>query len=175
MFLHIDGAKSGVYVYLNGQHIGYSEDSKSTVEYLLNPHLRKGENHLTLKIYRWSTGSYLECQDFWRISGIERDVWLSAEPQVSVRDFHITSTLDDSYHDGIFRLQTELRNTTGKRQRATVSYELRSDEGSTLVASTSQSIDIKDTAAFADFSATIPDVRPWSSEQPQLYTLYVKV
>ena len=175
VFLHIDGAKSGVYVYLNGQHIGYSEDSKSTVEYLLNPHLRKGENHLTLKIYRWSTGSYLECQDFWRISGIERDVWLSAEPQVSVRDFHITSTLDDSYRDGIFRLQTELRNTTGKRQRTTVSYELRSDNGGTIVAASSQSIDIKDTAAFADFSATIPNVRPWSSEQPQLYTLYVKV
>lgn len=175
VFLHIDGAKSGVYVYLNGQHIGYSEDSKSTVEYLLNPHLRKGENHLTLKIYRWSTGSYLECQDFWRISGIERDVWLSAEPQVSVRDFHITSTLDDSYRDGIFRLQTELRNTTGKRQRATVSYELRSDDGGTIVAASSQSIDIKDTVAFAGFSATIPNVQSWSSEQPQLYTLYVKV
>ncbi len=175
VFLHIDGAKSGVYVYLNGQHIGYSEDSKSTVEYLLNPHLRKGENSLTLKIYRWSTGSYLECQDFWRISGIERDVWLSAEPQVSVRDFHITSTLDDSYHDGIFHLQTELRNTTGKRQRTTVSYELRSDDGGTIVAASSQSIDIKDTVAFADFSATIPNVRPWSSEQPQLYTLYVTV
>ena len=76
IYLHLAGAKSGVYVYLNGQEVGYSEDSKNPAEFLINRYVTPGKNVLTLKIFRWSTGSYLECQDFWRISGIERDVFL---------------------------------------------------------------------------------------------------
>lgn len=175
VFLHIDGAKSGVYVYVNGREVGYNEDSKSTVEFLLNPYLRKGDNSITLKIYRWSTGSYLECQDFWRISGIERDVWLSAEPKIAVRDFHVTSTLDDQYRDGVFRLQAELRNATGKKAKATVSYELVADGSGDVVAQASQAVSVADTSATVSFSASIPNVRQWSSEHSHLYTLYIKV
>ena len=75
VYLHIAGAKSGLYVYVNGKEVGYSEDSKNPAEFLINDYLQPGKNVLTLKIFRWSTGSYLECQDFWRISGIERDVF----------------------------------------------------------------------------------------------------
>ena len=89
IFLHIAGAKSGVYVYLNGQEVGYSEDSKNPAEFLVNPYLKPGKNVLVLKIFRWSTGSYLECQDFWRMSGIERDVFLWSQPKVAVRDFEV--------------------------------------------------------------------------------------
>ena len=80
IFLSIDGAKSGVYVYVNGKEVGYSEDSKNTAEFKLNKYLKAGKNSLVLKIFRWSTGAYLECQDFWRISGIERDVFLFSQP-----------------------------------------------------------------------------------------------
>ena len=78
VYLNIGGAKSGCYVYVNGVLVGYNEDSKNTAEYNLTPYLHKGENLVALRIYRWSTGSYLECQDFWRLSGIERDVYVFA-------------------------------------------------------------------------------------------------
>ena len=97
IYLHIAGAKSGCYVYVNGKEVGYNEDSKNPAEYLINDYLQPGKNVLTLKIFRWSTGSYLECQDFWRMSGIERDVFLYSQPKASVNDFRITSTLDDAY------------------------------------------------------------------------------
>ena len=110
IYLHIAGAKSGVYVYLNGNEVGYNEDSKNPAEFLINKYLRNGKNTLVLKIFRWSTGSYLECQDFWRLSGIERDVFLYSQPKVAVKDFRVISTLDDSYTDGIFKLAVDVRN-----------------------------------------------------------------
>lgn len=101
IYLHIAGAKSGVYVYLNGQEVGYNEDSKNPAEFLINKYIKNGKNTLVLKIFRWSTGSYLECQDFWRLSGIERDVFLYSQPKTAVKDFRVVSTLDDSYTNGI--------------------------------------------------------------------------
>ena len=97
IYLHIAGAKSGLYVYVNGKEVGYSEDSKNPAEFLINKYLQPGKNVLTLKIFRWSTGSYLECQDFWRLSGIERDVYLWSQPKIAVNDYRIVSTLDDTY------------------------------------------------------------------------------
>lgn len=159
---------------MNGREVGYSEDSKSKVEYLINPYLRQGDNTLTLKIFRYSTGSYLECQDFWRMSGIERDVYLWAQDKVSLRDFHVKSTLDDSYRNGIFRLQTQLQNLTGKKQKAQVSYTLLNKEGRE-VAGGRQEILMKDASATVDFDATLPDVLTWTSEKPNLYTLLMTV
>lgn len=111
IFLSIDGAKSGVYVYINGKEVGYSEDSKTAAEFRINPYVKPGKNSLVLKIFRWSTGSYLECQDFWRISGIERDVYLWSQPKTSLRDFRVKSTLDDNYKNGIFELKPPLAIT----------------------------------------------------------------
>ena len=79
VFLNLAGIKSGTYVYVNGKEIGYSEDSKSLARFDITWALMRGDNELTLKVYRYTTASYLECQDFWRISGIERDVYLSSE------------------------------------------------------------------------------------------------
>ena len=129
IFLHIAGAKSGVYVYLNGQEVGYNEDSKNPAEYLINPYVKEGKNTLVLKIFRWSTGSYLECQDFWRLSGIERDVFLYSQPKTAIRDFHVVSTLDDSYQNGLFRLDVALRNRADVEKQVEVSYELRDASG----------------------------------------------
>ena len=124
VYLHIGGAKSGLYVYINGREVGYSEDSKNPAEFLINPYLKQGKNIVTLKIFRWSTGSYLECQDFWRISGIERDVYLWSQPKIAVNDFRIVSTLDDSYTNGIFRLTVDVKNHSSKTENVTVSYRL---------------------------------------------------
>ena len=110
IFLRLEGAKSGVYVYVNGQEVGYSEDSKNPAEFLINNYLKPGKNSLVIKIFRWSTGSYLECQDFWRMSGIERDVFLFSQPKTHIKDFNVVSTLDDTYKNGIFKLNVDVTN-----------------------------------------------------------------
>ena len=120
----------------HGHEAGYSEDSKNPAEFLINPYVHAGKNTLTLKIYRWSTGSYLECQDFWRISGIERDVFLYAQPKAAVKDFCIKSTLDDSYRNGIFSLKADLRNRRGEASELSLTYELLDAEGKTIATET---------------------------------------
>lgn len=175
IYLQLAGAKSGCYVYINGKEVGYSEDSKNPAEYLINDYLQKGENVLTAKIFRWSTGSYLECQDFWRISGIERDVFLYAREKASVRDFSIVSTLDDTYKKGIFRLNLDLQNTAAQSQDVTLAYKLADTNGA-VVAEGSRSVAVKNgTAHQISFDAILPNVKTWTSESPYLYQLTMTV
>ena len=173
VYLHLAGAKSGVYVYVNGREVGYNEDSKNPAEYLINDFLREGDNRLDIKITRWSTGSYLECQDFWRISGIERDVFLWSQPRAAIRDFRIKSTLDDSYTKGLFNVSVDLVNHRSEETRLTVNYRLLDAEGRQVASDDNR------------ISATLPagstqsagggndnfEVHPWSAEDPYLYTL----
>ncbi|MDR1557651.1 MAG: DUF4981 domain-containing protein [Tannerellaceae bacterium] len=175
VYLHIGGAKSGLYVYLNGEEVGYSEDSKNPAEFLINSYLKPGKNVLTLKIFRWSTGSYLECQDFWRISGIERDVFLYSQPRLAIHDFRVVSTLDNHYKDGIFKLAIDLKNRTNSAKEALIAYELIDARGTT-VAMEERKIRI-DTAEVqtAGFEKILPAVARWSSEQPNLFKLLMTV
>lgn len=175
IFLSIDGAKSGVYVYINGKEVGYSEDSKTSAEFKINKYVKPGKNSLVLKIFRWSTGSYLEAQDFWRISGIERDVFLWSQPKVSLRDFRVKSTLDDNYKDGIFELETTVSNYSGGVAYGQVSYELIDDAGKT-VASGTKEIGVQNSGENAiTFKADVPNVKTWTSERPNLYKLLITV
>ena len=175
VYLHIAGAKSGCYVYINGYEVGYSEDSKNPVEYLINRYLKSGENTLVLKIFRWSTGSYLECQDFWRMSGIERDVFLYSQPKASIKDFRITSTLDDSYRNGIFRLALDLKNHKDTNADLTIGYELIGHSGR-VVATGEKNVSMKSKGMVTvTFERQLPDVETWTSEVPNLYKLMMIV
>ncbi|MDR1502962.1 MAG: DUF4981 domain-containing protein [Prevotella sp.] len=175
IFLHLAGAKSGVYVYINGIEAGYSEDSKDPAEFLINPYLKAGKNVLTLKIFRWSTGSWLECQDFLRMSGIERDVFIWSQPKTAIKDFQIVSTLDDTYKDGIFKLGIDLKNTNSTNKNITVKYDL-TDYAGKIVASDSKDIPIKgNSVSTVDFDYTIKNVATWTSEYPNLYKLIMTV
>lgn len=156
IYLTIGGAKSGVYVYVNGREAGYNEDSKNPAQYRIDPLLRPGENTLALKMTRWSTGSYLEAQDFWRISGIERTVYLSAETPDALRDFEVVSTLDDSYRTGLFTLKMFL---AGDRE-VEAGYELLDPEGRTVASGRQQA------TGEALFRAEIPDAAHWTAETP---------
>ena len=164
VFLNLAGVKSGTYVYVNGQEIGYSEDSKSLARFEITSVLKEGENDLMLKVYRYSTGSYLECQDFWRISGIERDVYLSSEKTPAHFDFSIVSTLDPTLTKGIFRMNMR---STG---RSEVSYELIGKDGE-IVADAIYEF----RGDITTVSDTIRNVRTWSAETPELYTLLLRV
>jgi len=99
IFLHFDGVKSAFYLWINGQKVGYSQDSMTPAEFNITQYLKSGENILSVEVYRWSDGSYLEDQDMWRLSGIYRNVYLFAAPQVHISDFFVRTDLDDSYTD----------------------------------------------------------------------------
>ena len=175
VYLDISGARSATYVYVNGVQVGYSEDSKNPAEFLLNDYLRKGKNVLTLKIYRWSTASFLECQDFWRISGIERDVYLWSQPKVAVNDFRVVSMLENNYKDGVFKLGVDIKNTTKTNQSAIVNYELV-DANQSVVASGSQTIKLNASSrSTLNFEKNIANVSQWSAEHPNLYKLIIAV
>lgn len=175
IYLHIGGARSATYVYINGKEVGYSEDSKNPAEFLINSYLRDGKNELAIKIYRWSTASYLECQDFWRISGIERDVFLWSQPTMALNDFRVISTLDDSYKNGIFKLGVDVKNTSNTASSSNVKYELLDNKGN-VVKTSSETINIpaKSTQT-VDFDAVLNNVAAWTSETPDLYKLLITV
>ena len=164
VFLNLAGIKSGAYVYVNGKEIGYSEDSKSLARFDVTPALKEGENDLMLKVFRYSTGSYLECQDFWRISGIERDVYLSSEKTADRFGFSVVSTVDPTLTKGIFRLNMRSRG------RSEVFYELIDKNGETVADAVYEF-----SGELTTVTDTIPDVRTWSAETPELYTLLLRV
>ncbi len=175
IYLHIGGAKSGTYVYVNGQEVGYSEDSKNPAEFLINKYLKPGKNVLTLKIFRWSTGSYLECQDFWRVSGIERDVYLWSQPKTAIQDFRVISTLDDTYKTGIFKLAIDLKNHEEKAKNLTISYELIDNSGKTIATECKNLWVSPAVNSTASFETTIPDVATWTAEIPNLYKMVMTI
>jgi beta-galactosidase len=175
IYLHIAGAKSGVYVYINGKEVGYSEDSKNPAEFRINPYIVQGKNKLVVKIYRWSTGSYLECQDFWRISGFERDVFLWSQPQTAIHDFRIVSTLDDTYRNGIFKLSVDVKNTGKETVLTDVAYELTDKEGKISAWALRRMTIAPDTCLSINFESFLKDVATWTSENPSLYKLVITI
>ena len=164
VFLNLCGSKSGTYVYVNDQEVGYCEDSKNLARFDITPYIANGENTVDLFLRRYTAASYLEDQDFWRLSGEERDVYLSSEKSASDFDFTVTSTLDEAYKDGIFRLK--MRSSAPVE----VSYELIDKDGTT-VADASFEFNGEMTTS----RDVIPAVRKWSAETPELYTLLLKV
>ncbi|HLW10015.1 MAG TPA: glycoside hydrolase family 2 TIM barrel-domain containing protein [Fermentimonas sp.] len=175
IFLTLDGAKSGVYVYINGKEVGYSEDSKTSAEFNITRYVNSGKNSLVIKIFRWSTGSYLEAQDFFRISGIERDVFLWSQPKTSLRDFRVKSTLDDSYRKGVFELETTVRNYGKEVSYADVTYELLDPSGKIVLTET-KPIGIQGGGESAiKFNGILENVKTWTSEHPNLYKLLITV
>ena len=166
VYLNLAGAKSGVYVYVNGTEVGYNEDSKDLARFNITPYVKGGENDLVLKMYRYSTGSYLECMDFFRISGIERNVYLSSEKYNTKFDINVVSTLDEACEDGLFRLELSALPT----RDLDVSYQLLDEDGEVV---------LKDcrlvTGGKAVMEGVVEDVRRWSAETPELYTLLLCV
>ena len=167
IFLNIAGAKSGVYVYINGKEVGYSEDSKTLARFRINDYLKQGENTLVLKIFRWSTGSYLECQDFWRISGIERDVYLSAQAVTSIADFDVVSTFGEDLTDGVFSLDIK----TSGEGACHVGYELIDAAGAVVLSGSKQA----QGGQVVEFDGVVKQAAKWSAEEPNLYKLVMSI
>ncbi len=171
IFLQFGGVSSAFYLWINGEYVGYSEGSKTPSEFDITDHVRSGENSVAVEVYRWSTGSYLEDQDFWSLSGIQRDVNLYARPKPRVRDYFVHAGLIDEYRNGDFQIEIELANTSGAPATRTLSVEILDGE-STLYSETS-SLEIDGPSTTRSFSTILPDVKAWSAEAPNLYTLVI--
>ena len=159
-YLSFQGVETAFYVWLNGVFIGYSEDSFTPAEFEITGALREGENKLAVEVYKRSSASWLEDQDFWRFSGIFREVYLYAVPRSHVRDYFWKGSLDDTYTDGVFCLEAELQG-----EPCTAELVLEDEEGVRLVSET------KDSGEALVWEGRIKDVRAWSAEEPHLYRL----
>ena len=139
VFIHLGAVKSAFYIWVNGKKVGYSEDSKLAAEFDITNYVKPGENLIALEVYRWSDGSYLECQDMWRISGIERDVYLYSTPKLNVRDFKVVAGLDKQYKNGLLNLKVDVnsyrmdqKTLHSKPDTFSVAVELADANGKTL-------------------------------------------
>lgn len=170
MFLHFDGVSGAMYIWLNGQFVGYSEGSKTAAEFNVGKYLKASGNKLAIAVYRWSDASYMEDQDFWRLSGIERNVYLYTKPAHSINDIHVISTLDSSYHNGILTVDLGFSSCTNKKEKIeTVELILFSGDSTLL----KENHEILNNNAFT-FSSQLPNIRKWSAEKPNLYTLCIQ-
>ncbi len=175
VFLHIGAMKSGGFVWINGKYIGYSQGSKLPAEFNIGKHLRAGENTIAIQIYRWTDGSYLECQDFWRISGIERSVYLYAQPETRIKDFEISSLLDKTYKNGVLDIDVELQNHSAKDKELEIIYKLVNSSNK-LIDTQSKTITIaKNSIEKTNLFRTIKNVRSWSAEHPNLYKVIITI
>ena len=150
--------------------LGYNQGSKTPAEWDITDYVQEGENTVALEVYRWSAGSYLECQDMWRLSGIERDVYLYSTPRQFIADYKVTSSLDKKeYKEGIFGLDVTVEGSaTGV---STLAYSLEDTAGKTIL---QNEIPVKSRGLsnFITFDEqSLPDVKRWSAEYPNLYTL----
>jgi beta-galactosidase len=181
IFIHVGNAKSCLFVWVNGKKVGYSEDSKLAAEFDVTKFVKDGENLIAFQVYRWSDGSYLECQDMFRFSGIDRDVFLYATEKLGVRDTKIISTLDDSYSNGLLSINAEIYNYKtenglySKKDSLTVEVSLEDVKGNVVYEDKTK--DFKTVLGRyktnVEFNATIKNVQKWSAETPYLYRLYI--
>ena len=176
IFIRFEAVKSAAYFWVNGNFIGYNQDSKTPVEFCITEHLQKGENSIAVEIYRWSDGSYLECQDFWRLSGMEREVFLWAAPKAYIRDFFVKTELDEKYENGVFQVDIDLKSFLKEKNKTVVEkYTLTIlllDEKRNLIVEKSQVIDFQEnTDIVISFSKKINHPKRWTAETPHLYQL----
>ena len=176
IFLRFDGVYSAFYVWVNGAFVGYSEGSRTPAEFRITERAVPGANTLAVQVIRWSDGSYLESQDFWRISGIDREVSLLARPPTFVRDFSANADLVTGYRDGILDFSVNVVNRgLGAAGAHEVRYELF-DPGGESVWGSSEALRLDvppGGEASMGATATIRDVRAWSAETPDLYRLVI--
>ncbi len=191
-FINFGALKSAYYLWVNGQFVGFTEDAKTNAEFDLTPYVRVGKNTLAVKVYRFSNGSYFECQDFWRLSGIERDVVLYSKPALNIYDYEVRAGLDKTYKNGAFAIKVKLQSKTNKIQKGSTlivgAYEGPETKGfpeNILFTLTKPLKELTFTQAEDGYfyaeaelsvdSKEIGKVKPWSAEIPTLYQLRISL
>ena len=176
VFVNFDGVDSFFYLWVNGQYIGFSKDSRTLAAFNITRALKPGENVIAAEVYRYSDGSYLECQDMWRLSGIFRSVYLNATPRLQIRDVFALPDLDADYKNGTLSVKTTLRNLdAAARPLPGLSVQILDESGKPLVSDTLPAAG--QLAAGEEKELTIKlgiaNPRKWTAETPDLYTVAV--
>lgn len=163
--LRFEGAGSAYDVWVNGRHAGYSKGSRLSAEFDITEFTYPGKNQITVRVYRWSDGSYLECQDMWWYSGIYRDVTLIAVPEAGILDYVVEAGLDDRYETGIL-----MQEITAAKEADRAEWTLESEDGTRIAAGT-EKLD----GGYARIQMNVGAVCPWSAEIPVLYRVTLKL
>ncbi len=185
--LHFGGVSSAFYVWVNGVEVGYSQDSCLAAEFDITKYLKEGTNRVAVQVWRWSDGSYLEDQDMWRLSGIQRDVMLLEQPKVSISDFFVKAKLDNNYKDGSIEIRPKVW-FTGSDYTQLDGYKITAqlfDAEQNEVPSEELSCDAKavllerwparDITKFAFMAADVDMPYKWSAESPYLYSVVLSM
>ena len=172
VFIHFDGVYSAAVVWVNGKYVGYSQDSNTDAEFDITGFVTTGDNQLSVRVYRWCDGSYLEGQDMWHLSGIHRDVYLVATPKVFVSDHYITSSLNNEATSGSMsvKLTVDNRNTVSTTKTLQVSLL---DPDDNQIATGTQTYSGTAKAEKTVTLSGLSNLHPWSAEDPYLYTVVV--
>ncbi|MFJ4283304.1 glycoside hydrolase family 2 TIM barrel-domain containing protein [Streptomyces massasporeus] len=177
-FLHFEGVKSAHYVWINGELVGYHEDSFTPAEYDITSHLRPGTNHIAVEVYRYSDGDWLEDQDMIRLSGIFRSVHLYSTPAVHLRDFKLDTPLGDDYTSAELKVTAHVRDYGGAGAgRYTVETQLHDARGHAVWSRPLKgTVDVPDgDEATVETSGAVPSPKLWSAERPNLYTAVLRL
>ena len=166
VFFHVGSATSNLSLWVNGQYVGYSEDSKVAAEFNITKYLKKGRNLIAMQVMRWCDGSYIEDQDFWRFTGIAREVYLYATPKVHVQDYFVNADLKDDYQEGVLSGEINIAQAKGK----TVELLLIDPQGKQVE---QHSTTMYNNGPFTFTLGSLGNVLPWSAETPNLYTLFI--
>ena len=174
LFVHFDGVYSAAVVWVNGKYVGYSQDSNTDAEFDITDFAKVGENQLSVRVYRWCDGSYLEGQDMWHLSGIHRDVYLVATPKVFVADHYITApNLSEDATSGTLKVALKVDNRDGVEAAKKFSVELLDHEGKTVGSATAE-YSGTDTKTVDATISQLSGLHAWSAEDPYLYSVVVK-
>jgi len=173
VFLNFGAVSSAFYVWVNEQMVGYSEDSKVPAEFNITKYLKRGNNTVSVEVYRWSDGSYLEDQDFWRISGIQRNVFLHARPATYINDFFAVGDLKNNYNDGLLKLSVSLKSSAPNPNDLAIDASLFED--SKKIYAESKNVKLSEGKGEINFTRDFPGIKKWSAEKPNLYSLVISL
>lgn len=176
VYITFEGCYSAMYVWVNGKKVGYSQGSTNDARFNITKHVKPGSNTLAVEVYRWCDGSYLEDQDMFRLSGIHRDVYLTASPKTHIRDIHLTSDLSPRYDRAILNVAASVRNAGNAAAPVAVRTSLLDSKGRTLRSVTSPVTTVeKRGESIVKTRCSLRDPLLWSAEAPNLYTVDIEL
>jgi beta-galactosidase len=172
VYLHFEAGTSAMYIWINGEKVGYTENTKSPAEFDITKYVKAGKNQVAIEVYRWSDGSYLEDQDFWRLSGIDRDVYLYSTENIRIADFFARPDLDASYKNGSLSLDITVKNLNeAPKNNQTLIAKLVDASGKTVFTKTTKINVMANNAQTITVNQNVTAPKLWSNETPYLYTL----
>lgn len=173
VYLHFKAGTSGMYVWVNGDKVGYSQVTKSPAEFDITEYVKKGNNTLAVEVYRWTDGSYLEDQDFWRLSGIDRDVYLYSTAQTRMQDIFARPILDEAYQNAILECDVDVKNYSTESSTQNVEVALYDNKGKKLLSKSAEVVIAAQSKERVTISQNVKQPDLWSAETPNLYKVLV--